>query len=628
MAKRFAITTGNWSDTSTWDSGAVLGLPTSSDDVWANGQTININQSFIVNSINNSNVTGLLAPMVTTNAIPIMTSFTTPEGFAFGSSYRAGGEEPWRVFDGTAGQWVSSTNNIGSVGYQFPTAKNIKRYAIRGTSVSNNPARWTFEGSNDGTAYTILDTVTSSIALDASYISTLLPNTSSFTFYRLNVSAVTTAGQAVALREVEMTESTSSASGGSSGGAFNFNTADVSASITSTITPISLIANNSITVTATTGTVTIGAPFGVFVGLSSAPTQIINHSGNCNLILTGSSFTGGNGGINAFCINKSSAGTLSILGSLFAGTGGTAGNHALNSSAGNNIINGNVTGGTATGQSQGTFAIGQTAGTLTVNGNIIGGNAANFAVNNGISFSGTTLTITGSITGGSGVGPSAGISISSTPTINISGSVNGASAAGISSTTANTTNIVGNVNGSSAANGISYTGAAVLTVRGTATAGTGANAISSTSTSATNTIFGNLVNTNGIMAFYGPNLRIGTGSLTTWRFTTSTGTDRTLYTLDQIGDQPSTSNVRQGIVYASGSLTGTMTVPPTGSVALGVPVGNTTGSAILNPTYVSDEIWNQPTSTLLLSGSIGERIKNTATVSSTGAQIVALTGGN
>ena len=618
MAKRFAITTGNWSDASTWDNGAVLGIPTSSDDVWANGQTINVNQSFIVNSINNSNVTGLLAPMVTTNAIPIMTSFTTPEGFAFASSYRAAGEEPWRAFDGAVGQWVSSTVNIGSVGYQFPTAKNIKRYAIRGGTGANNPSRWTFEGSNDGTAYTILDTVTSSIALDASYISTLLPNTSSFTFYRLNVSAITTAGIVVALRELEMTESTSSASGGASGGAFNFNTADVSASITSTITPVSLVPNNSITVTATTGTVTIGAPFGVFTGVV---TQLINHSGNCNFIITGSSFTAAAN--NANVITKTSTGTITVVGNL-AGGATTGASYVLSTNAGNTTVVGNIQG--ALTLSNTSAALVQTAGSLTVIGNIIGGIGATGAT--GISFSGTSLTITGSVTGGSGTTPAAGILITSTPTVNISGSINGASAAGISSTTANTTNIVGSVNGSSAANGISYTGAAVLAVRGTVTAGTGANAISSTATSATNTIFGNLVNTNGIMAFYGPNLRIGSGSLTTWRFTTSTGADRTLYTLDQIGDQPSTSNVRQGILYASGSLTGTMAVPPSGSVALGVPIGNTTGSAVLNPTYVSDEIWNQPTSTLTMNGSIGERIKNTATVSSTGAQIVALTGGN
>jgi hypothetical protein len=622
MPKRFAITTGNWSDTSTWDSGNVLGIPTSSDDVWANGSTVNVNQSFIVNSLNNSgttaNTTGMSAPMVTNCIIPNMTSFTTPEGLAFASNYGAN-NEPWRAFDGTIGLWQTSTTNTGFIGYQFTSPKNIKRYAWRATSfVANTPSRWTFEGSNDNTTYTVLDTVTSSLAADAVYVSSLLANTASFSFYRMNISAVNTLNNIILIRELEMTESTSSATGGASGGAYNFNTADVSASITSTITPISLVANNSITVTATTGTVNISAPFAAFNGTA---TQLITHSGNCNLIITGSSFN------SSICVNKSSTGTIVLIGNIIGAITDASSNRTVfTSTAGNTIIIGDIIGGRAAGNSANITAVTQTAGSLTVIGNIAGGFSS--GTHFGINFSGTSLTITGSVTGGSGATPAPAINITSTPTINISGSITGASVVGISSATANTTNIIGNVIGSSAAAGISYTGAATLNITGSLIAGTGANAISSTSTSATTIVRGNLINTNGIMAFYGPNLQLASGSLTTWQFTSSTGTDRTLYTLQQIGDQPSPSNVRTGTPYAGGSLTGTMAVPPTASVALGVPVDNTTGSAILNPTYVADEIWNQPTSTLTVSGSIGERIKNAATVQSTGAQIAALAGGN
>jgi len=629
MPKRFAITTGNWSDTSTWDSGDVLGIPTSSDDVWANGSTINVNQSFIVNSLNNSgtttNTTGMSAPMVTQNAIPMMTSFTTPEGLAFASNY-VGGLESWQAFDGTTGLWQSSTTNTGFIGYQFISPKNIKRYAWRaGPDTARIPSRWTFEGSNDDITYTVLATVTSSLTVNSLYVSPLLANTSSFSYYRMNIGAVNTLNNTIAIRELEMTESTSSATGGASGGAYNFNTADVSASITSTITPISLVANNSITVTATTGTVNISAPFAAFAGLNSTTTQIINHTGNCNFIITGSSFTAGTQN-SAHCINKSSTGTITVIGNLVGYILASAPNTTagLNSTAGNTVVIGNIVGSLTTTAANNSGLI-QSAGSLTVIGNVNGGILA--TTNYGINFSGTSLTITGSITGGSGTNAAAGINITGTPTINISGSVNGASAVGIQSATANTTNIEGNVIGSGAA-GISYTGAATLTITGSLIAGTGGNAVSSTSTSATTIVRGNLINTNGVMAFNGPRLQLASGSLTTWQFTSSTGTDRTLYTLDQIGDQPSPSNVRTGISYASGSLTGTMAIPPSDSVALGVPVDNTTGSAVLNPTYVADEIWNQPTSTLTVSGSIGERIKNAATVQSTGAQIAALAGGN
>lgn len=606
MPKRFAIATGNWSDTATWDSGTVLGIPTASDDVWTNNQTVNINTSFIANSINTSgtttNTTGLSAPMVTNCIIPNMTSFTTPEGLAFASSYAAG-SEPWRAFDAFASSIYQAGTAAATIGYQFASPRNIKRYAWRaGTTAGSVPTRWTFEGSNNGTTYTILDTVTASLAAESVYTSTVLANTASFAFYRMNISATVSAG-VTQIREIEMTESTGSSTGGASGGTFNFNTANVSASVTSTTVPVSLVVNNSITVTATTGTVNISAPSASFVGTGTATTQIINHSGNCDLVMTASSFGAGISN-TTYAINKSSTGTITLVGNILgnASTTGTP-TAALVSSAGNTIVIGTVAG-SLTNANANNEGIRQSAGVLTVVGNVNGGTSS--TSNFGINFSGTTLTVTGSVTGGSGATQAPAINLTGTPIVNTSGSITGTAVAGVSTTAA-----------------------ATITATGTLTAGAaGGAAISSTSTSAITTVRGSLINTNGVMAFYGPNLRLASGSLTTWRFTTNTGVDRTLYTLQQVGDQPSAANVRSGVSYAGGALTGTMAVPSTASVALGVPVDNTTGSAILNPTYVADEIWNQPTSTLTVPGSIGERIKNAATVQSTGAQIAALAGGN
>lgn len=57
-------------------------------------------------------------------------------------------------------------------------------------------------------------------------------------------------------------------------------------------------------------------------------------------------------------------------------------------------------------------------------------------------------------------------------------------------------------------------------------------------------------------------------------------------TLSQSG-QPSASNVRSGTIYGPASeLTGTCAVPAAGSVALGVPVDNTTGTAVLTAANV------------------------------------------
>lgn len=61
-------------------------------------------------------------------------------------------------------------------------------------------------------------------------------------------------------------------------------------------------------------------------------------------------------------------------------------------------------------------------------------------------------------------------------------------------------------------------------------------------------------------------------------------------------------------------------MPTAASVAFGVPVDNTTGTAVMSPS----DVWNAATSAMTTSGSIGERLKNTATVDSTGDQLAAL----
>jgi hypothetical protein len=52
-------------------------------------------------------------------------------------------------------------------------------------------------------------------------------------------------------------------------------------------------------------------------------------------------------------------------------------------------------------------------------------------------------------------------------------------------------------------------------------------------------------------------------------------------------------------------------------VALGVLVDNTTGTAVLTPAAV----WDALTSGMTTSGSIGARLKNAATLDSTGQQL-------
>jgi hypothetical protein len=84
-------------------------------------------------------------------------------------------------------------------------------------------------------------------------------------------------------------------------------------------------------------------------------------------------------------------------------------------------------------------------------------------------------------------------------------------------------------------------------------------------------------------------------------------------------DLPVASNVRFGVVYGAGSLTGTMRVPAASNVRLGVAVDATVGTGAIT---VAD-IWNVLTSSLTTSGSIGERLKNVSTVQTTLQQLAA-----
>jgi len=96
------------------------------------------------------------------------------------------------------------------------------------------------------------------------------------------------------------------------------------------------------------------------------------------------------------------------------------------------------------------------------------------------------------------------------------------------------------------------------------------------------------------------------------------GAAKTLVDATQ-GQMPAATDVRDGVSYASGALTGTCAVPAAGSVALGVPVDATTGTAALTPA----DVWDTLTSSLTTAGSIGERLKNSASVASTGDQLEA-----
>ena len=142
-------------------------------------------------SSGNANIC-VLAPL-----IPHMTSATAPSGVASASSYYSGCD-PYRAMRGVAmgsGNWLTNGTSSGWLQYQFSSARIARAYAFSGWSYdtwnSRVPTAWTFEGSNDGSTWTTLDTRSCSPDLWLRYIKRLfvIASPGSYAYYRLNISA-------------------------------------------------------------------------------------------------------------------------------------------------------------------------------------------------------------------------------------------------------------------------------------------------------------------------------------------------------------------------------------------------------------------------------------------------------
>lgn len=603
MAVRWAIASGNWSNTATWNDGAILGIPTASDDIFSNTFTVNANQSFQVLTLNST-------ARARDIATPQMTANNAPSPYvAAASSQFAVGQEAYRAFDRnyTPGSNYWTGNALPAwLSFDFGSSIIIDGYTIYGSSnATDNPRNWTFEGSANNTTWTTLHTVTSGTAIpnNGTYSISSIGNPTAYRYYRINISA-TGGSSTPRINELELYQPGTAAL--AAGGSFNFNSGSISGSVTST-SPLSAGASNLITVTATTGSV--GLTLGGAIG-NSAVSTLISHTGNCDLNLSGTTFTGGTGNFTR-CIVKSSAGNIIITGSLRGGTPSSGNNtgHALDSSAGNTIVLGDIFGGTSVAGSI-SRGINQTAGNITVTGNIVGSSNAN-ASQQGIGFTGTAIRVIGNVIGGA-----AHEAINSTGPIFITGNVTGSAAAGIVTTAP--VIVTGSVVAQGAANAISAGANVVfINVSGSVISSAAANAISATNASAVVNLAGNMVNTSGKTAIYCQNLFLSNTDTTTAQFFTIGSQDRTLYSADSFPNLPSASNVRFGTTYGPGSgNTGTLRMASPQDVRSGVLTDNTTGSAILSIESLSNEVQTS-------SDPFAQRLRNIATVDAVGYLLTA-----
>ena len=317
-------------------------------------------------------------------------------------------------------------------------------------------------------------------------------------------------------------------------------------------------------------------------------------------------------------------GTVNITGEVRFPLGASISSGRTVTNSANGIINilGNITcPGNAT--SQNYAVLNSLNGTINVIGNVIGGNngsSPHGIVNN----SNGIISITGNVTGGS-ASTTYGISNASTGTVNVTGNVtagNGTNTHAINNASIGTVNVTGIVTaGTVAGIGIASTTAGIINVIGQLQATTQNNAVSSTSTTATNVFSGPFINSGSRNAIYCYNVRLYDDVTTRYTIGVS-GSANTISLLspDQVTGVPSGSDVRFGTTYGPGSeLTGSMQVPNPQSVSVGVAVDNTVGTAIAKP----EDLWNYAVTSLTASNSIGQRLANAATSASNAAIVTA-----
>lgn len=310
--------------------------------------------------------------------------------------------------------------------------------------------------------------------------------------------------------------------------------------------------------------------------------------------ITGS-VTGGTQGGSTGAINKSGNSSLSIIGNVTGG--GSSNSVGLNITGGGSVfITGNCLG-TGFQQAFGVRYVGGSS--LTVNGNVTGG-AGNAAYGIQAGVSSMNVTITGTINNGSGF-QSNGLNVgsSTTGTVVINGNVittNGQPTIQLSELNSNISlTINGNVTATagnaiasiSSGGSVAASNTATITVNGNVTSSGPLSAIVHLTNNGYVIVNGNIFSHttgNVPIAAYRVLLHPSTTMQHEYRVNNagSPGVARSLYTGGVNLNQPAVSNVRSGIVYgASNEFTGTCAVPGAASVAVGVPVDNTVGTAAI-----------------------------------------------
>jgi hypothetical protein len=628
MATRYAVANGNWSNTATWDGGT---LPTSADDVHANNRTVTIDQDVTVLSLRTT--AGGAAVAGGGFSIPNGSSYnvTATNGFIAGSSavLTITGTGTRIITGNVTGSATTATVNTI---YVTHSSGNIPNVTINGNllggSQSSSVALYIWGG-----YVTVNGSVTGGTASTNAHGINIFNSDNQPTQLTVNTGPITggssSSGSCTGINVgysptgSALTNSFININCNLVGGTVGNNNHAYNSSSTIPLTVVGNITGGTTSSGINSTTVTIAGSSVSITGTCTAGLVTAVQVSAFSVTILGD-IVGGTG-TNTGGLLYGGIGTCTVTGTIYGSTSNINGRgiYAGFNTPGHLIVNGDV-------YARNGIGISNTGnGQITVNGNIYGGTATNA---HGMNPSATNLiTVNGNVFGGSG-GGACGISTSSTPTIIVNGNVTGGT---------NNTAI-----------GVRQGSNGIVTINGTVTAGTGFNAQGVANIS-TGTIIAKRAKGNdygagsvgiqqayaltseaqgsvtyleeiemgsrGAFPLFNHVLFINKNTNSATFYTSGLLSVKTLVDPNASGLMPSGTNVRSGIVYSAGNLSGTMIVPNQNSVAYGVPVDSGVGTAILRP----QDVWDYMRINITGSGTIGERLKNSATISSVGDQIAA-----
>ena len=318
------------------------------------------------------------------------------------------------------------------------------------------------------------------------------------------------------------------------------------------------------------GTFTVSGNGRIINGnLQVGTTSILICTTNINWFLNGN--IGVYSAANIAAINMTGGGTFTMVGNVLGNGASSSNGTSIRSQATMNInITGNVTGG-GNAACHGIAIDSGFGGNINITGNVLGGSAVN-ATGVLLGNIGQILTVNGTITGGATQHSNFGIQ-----------------------------NNAGTLQGNCIAQGAStINGSQAVFAFGT-----------STITTISEAVYTDCAPTAGKVRFKNINPKV--------TIIKANGTTQQLVEAGASGDFPISADVRNGITYASATLTGTLIVPSPSNVRKGVSTDATVGTADLT----AADMWDALTSTMTTAGSIGERLKVASTVQSTGDQLAS-----